>query len=72
MECFLEKTIEDLYFSDLIGLKNSRIAEAFVDVLIRVQSSRIFDNKIGFEGINLINKDDVAGSKERIIDQYKK
>ncbi|GAA0239395.1 AAA family ATPase [Metaclostridioides mangenotii] len=72
IECFLEKTIEDLYFSDLIGLKNSRIAEAFVDVLIRVQSSRIFDNKIGFEGINLINKDDVVGSKERIIDQYKK
>lgn len=72
IECILEKTIEDLYFSDLIGLKNSRIAEAFVDILIRVQSTRIFNNKIGFEGINLVNRDDIKVSKERVIDQYKK
>lgn len=72
IECHLEKTIEDLYFSDLIGLKNSRIAEAFVDILIRVQSTRIFNNKIGFEGINLVNRDDIKVSKERVIDQYKK
>jgi len=56
----------------LIGLKNSRIAEAFVDILIRVQSTRIFNNKIGFEGINLVNRDDIKVSKERVIDQYKK
>lgn len=65
----LKHTMNELYNNEYILLKNALMAKSYLDVLVRVQSCRIYDNKVNPRDINIIEKGDIFKSKKEFIDK---
>lgn len=65
----LKETINELYNDENISLKNALMIKSYVDNLVRVQSSRIYDYEINQRDINTIEKIDIIKSKKEFKDK---
>lgn len=63
----LTNTIDVLYSSSNLTLKNALMVKQYLDILIREQSIRICDTRINNKEMNLIITEDLIKSKEKFI-----
>ncbi|MFR3568963.1 MAG: AAA family ATPase [Paraclostridium sordellii] len=64
----LKETMKELYNRNDLVLKNALMIKGYLDCLIRVQSSRVYDEKLNSKDINIIEKSDIIKSKKKFIE----
>ena len=60
--------MKELYNRNDLVLKNALMIKGYLDCLIRVQSSRVYDEKLNSKDINIIEKSDIIKSKKKFIE----
>lgn len=65
----LKETIDELCNNKNIILENALMIKSYLDNLIRVQSSRVYDEKVSQRDINVIEKSDIIKSKEEFLNR---
>ncbi len=66
-EHLLNKAINELFENKNLSLKNSLMIKNYLDKLIRVQSVRVYDEKLSPKEINIITPRDIMLSKEEFL-----
>ncbi|MCY6370617.1 AAA family ATPase [Clostridium ganghwense] len=61
------KIITEFYENKYIIIKNGLMIKQFLDNVIRIQSVRVYDSKIGNNGINTIITDDLIQAKKMFL-----
>ncbi|WP_371025144.1 AAA family ATPase [Paraclostridium ghonii] len=65
----LKYTMNELYNNENMLLKNALMVKSYLDVLVRVQSCRIYDSNVNPRDINIVEKVDIFKSKKEFIDK---
>ncbi|GAA0090945.1 hypothetical protein UT300009_09720 [Paraclostridium bifermentans] len=65
----LKNTMNELYNNKNILLKNAFMVKSYIDTLVRIQSCRVYDNKVNPKDINTIEKGDILKGKKEFIDK---
>lgn len=65
----LKKAIVELANIPNLSVKNALLITKFLDKVVRMQSIRVYNDKIVLEGINMINDIDIRKSKEQFINE---
>ncbi len=63
----LRKSIVDLSNISDLSVKNALMITKFLDKVVRIQSIRVYNDKIIGKNINLINEIDIRKSKEQFV-----
>lgn len=66
---YLKDVIYDLYNDNNLSLKNGLMIQSYLDRLIRVQSVRVYDEKVNTKELNTIEKIDIQNSKSEFIEK---
>ena len=68
-QAVLKETINELYKNKNIILKNALMVKSYLDILVRIQSARVYDEEVTQKNINNIEKIDIIKSKKEFIDK---
>lgn len=63
----LKNTMNELYNNKNILLKNAFMVKSYIDTLVRIQSCRVYDNKVNSKDINTIEKGDILKGKKNLL-----
>ena len=66
---YLKQVIYELYNDNNLSLKNGLMIKSYLDRLIRVQSVRVYNEKVSTKELNTIEKIDIEISKKQFIDK---
>ena len=66
---YLKQVIYELYNDNNLSLKNGLMIKSYLDRLVRVQSVRVYNEKVSTKELNTIEKIDIEISKKQFIDK---